>query len=95
LLVVMDQFPRALAELKSAALKDAGDFQIHEDLADLLAATGHQVEAAAEYDRVLKLKPDHPQAHLGLGLMLLAQHRPAEARQHLEAAAQGVDPRTA
>jgi L-alanine-DL-glutamate epimerase-like enolase superfamily enzyme len=78
-----------------AAQESAGDFQIHEDLADLLAATGHEGEAAAQYTRVLELKPNHPQAQLGLGITLLEQHRPDEARQHLEAAAQGPDAETA
>jgi superkiller protein 3 len=95
LLAVMDQLPRAITELNEAALESAEDFQIHEDLADLLAATGHEGEAAVHYARVLELKPDYPQAQLGLGITLLEQHRPAEARQHLEAAAQGLDAETA
>jgi Flp pilus assembly protein TadD len=95
LLAVMNQLPRAVAELNEAAQESAVDFQIHEDLADLLAATGHAGEAAAQYNRVLELKPNHPQAQLGLGITLLQQHRPAEARQHLEAAAQGLDAETA
>jgi len=92
---VMDQFPRALAELKLAAQKDAGNFQIHEDLGDLLAASGHPDGAASEYTRVLDLKPGLPQAHLGLAITFLARHRPSEARQHLEMAAQSPDARTA
>jgi Flp pilus assembly protein TadD len=95
LLVLMDQLPRAGAELSEAARESAQDFQTHEDLADLLAATGHEGEAAAEYTRVLGLKPNHPQAQLGLGITLLAQHRPDEARPHLEAAAHGLDAETA
>jgi Flp pilus assembly protein TadD len=95
LLVLMDQVPRAVAELNEAARESADDFQIHEDLADLLAATGHSGEAAAQYTRVLELKPNHPRAQLGLGITLLEQHRPVDARQHLEAAAQGLDPETA
>ena len=81
--------------MNEAARENAGDFQIHRDLADLLAATGHEGEAAAEYERVLELKPNHPQAELGLGITLLALHRPAQARQHLEAAAKGLDAETA
>jgi len=95
LLVLMDQVPRAVAELNEAARESAGDFQIHEDLADVLAATGHAGEAAAQYARVLELKPNYPQAQLCLGITLLEQRRPAEARQHLEAAAQGNDAETA
>ena len=95
LLAVMNQFSRAVAELKEAARKSPGDFQIHEDLADLLAASGREDEAAAEYNRVLELRPGLPQAHLGLGITLLERHKPADARQHLEAAAEAPDPRTA
>jgi len=95
LLAVMDQLPRAVAELTEAVRESPEDFQIHEDLADLLAATGHEGEAAVQYTRVLELKPNHPQAQLGLGITLLEQHRPDEARQHLEAAAQGLDAETA
>jgi Flp pilus assembly protein TadD len=95
LLVLMNQLPRAVAELREAARESAGDFQTHQDLADLLAATGHESEAAAEYTRVLELKPNHPRAQLGLGMTLLAQHKPDEARPHLEAAAQSPDAETA
>jgi Flp pilus assembly protein TadD len=95
LLVVTNQLPRAIVELNEAARESAEDFQIHEDLADLLAASGHAGDAVAQYTRVLELKPNHPQAQLGLGIALLQQRRPAEARQHLEAAAQGLDAETA
>ncbi len=95
LLVLMNQVPRAVAELNEAARESAGDVQIHEDLADLLAATGHAGEAAAQYTRVLELKPGDPKAHLGLGITLLEQHQPIEARQHLEVAAQSPDTETA
>lgn len=94
LLVLMNQVPKAIAELNEAARDNPGDFQIHEDLADVLAATGHFGEAAAEYTRVLALRPSHPRAELGLGIALLAQHKPAQARQHLEAAAQSQDAET-
>jgi Flp pilus assembly protein TadD len=95
LLVLMDQLPPAIAELRKAAGESAADFQTHEDLADVLAASGHESEAATEYNRVLELKPNHPQAQLGLGIILLTQHRPDEARSHLEAASQGSDAETA
>jgi hypothetical protein len=41
---------------------------------------------------VLALRPDQSQAHLGLGMALLSLHRAAEARQHLQAAANSSDP---
>jgi Flp pilus assembly protein TadD len=95
LLVLMDQLPRAITELREATQLEPSEPQVHEDLADVLAATGHATEAMAEYERVLALQPDQPQAHLGLGMALLSQHRPAEARLHLEAAANGSDPEIA
>ena len=95
LLVLMDQLPRAVLELKKAAGESAADFQTHEDLADVLAVSGHVSESVAEYNRVLALRPNQPQAQLGLGIAWLAQHRPDEARTHLEAAAQGSDAETA
>jgi Flp pilus assembly protein TadD len=95
LLVLMDQIPRAVAELREAMRLEPNDPQVHEDLADVLAASGHAAEAIVEYQRVLSLRPDQPQAHLGLGMALLSQHRAAEARLHLQAAANSSDPETA
>jgi len=95
LLVLMDQLPRAVAELREAVRDDPKGGQTQEDLADVLAATGETAEAIAGYGRVLELRPDMPQAHLGLGMALLAQHRDAEARPHLEAAARSSDPNIA
>jgi predicted CXXCH cytochrome family protein len=95
LLVLMDQLPRAVTELREAAQKESNEPQVHEDLADLLAATGHTAEAMPEYERVLALRPDQPQAHLGLGMALISQHRAAEARLHLQAAANGSNPEIA
>jgi predicted CXXCH cytochrome family protein len=95
LLVLTDQLPRALAELREAARLQPSDAQTHEDLADLPAATGHPADAIVEYQRVLSLAPSQPQAQLGLGMTLLAEHRAAEARPHLDAATKGADAETA
>jgi predicted CXXCH cytochrome family protein len=95
LLVLMDQIPKAIAELREAARLAPEDFQTHADLADLFAATGHTTEALAEYARVLQLKPGQPEAHLGMGMALLSQHKAAEARPHLEAAAHSSDDKAA
>jgi Flp pilus assembly protein TadD len=93
--VLMDQLPRAVTELREAAQHEPNDPEVHEDLADVFAATGHAAEAINEYNRVLALRPDQPQAHLGLGMVLLSQHRIAEARPHLQAAANSSDPEVA
>jgi predicted CXXCH cytochrome family protein len=95
LLVLMDQIPRAVAELHTSARINPDAFQVHEDLADVLAASGHVSEALAEYQLVLQLSPDHPQAHLGLGMALLSQHKEEEARSHLQIAASSSDPEIA
>jgi Flp pilus assembly protein TadD len=95
LLVLMDQLPRAVTELREAVQQEPNQPQMHEDLADVLAARGQAAEAIVEYQRVLALRPDLPQAHLGLGMALLSQHRAAEARLHLQAAANGPDAETA
>lgn len=92
LLVLMDQAPRALTELRIAAQQEPSEPQAHEDLADVLAATGQPVQAISEYERVLTLQPDQPQANLGLGMALVSQHRVAEGRLHLQAAANSSDP---
>ena len=44
-------------------------------------------QAAAQYRMIMKEHPDEPQAHLGLGLMLLGQGNEAEGRLHLRRAA--------
>jgi len=93
--VLMDQLPRAITELREAAQQEPNQPQVHQDLADVLAATGRAAEAITEYERVLALQPDQPQAHLGLGMVLLNQHRTAEARPHLQAAANSSDPEIA
>jgi len=95
LLVLMDQISHAIAELREAARQEPNEYAVHEDLADVLFASGHAVEAIAEYQLVLALRPDQPQAHLGLGMALLSQHREADARLHLQAAANGSDPKIA
>jgi Flp pilus assembly protein TadD len=84
-----------VSELHEAAQQEPGDAEVHEDLADVLAAAGHAADAIREYERVLALRPDQPRAQLGLGMVLLSQGRAAEARLHLEAAANSSDPEVA
>jgi predicted CXXCH cytochrome family protein len=95
LLVLMDQIPKAISELLEAAQQEPNEPQVHEDLADVLAASGHAAEAIAEYEQVLTLRTDLAQAQLGLGMALLSQHHVADAKPHLEAAANSSDPEIA
>ncbi len=92
LLALMNQIPRSIAELREAAKEAADDVQVHQDLADVLLATGRAAEAAPEFERVLALQPNQPHSEFGLAMSLLGQHRPDQARPHLEAAARGPDP---
>lgn len=55
-------------------------------------ATCHAAEVTPEYQRVLALRPEPELAHLVLGMTLLSQGRAAEARLHLDAAANCSDP---
>ena len=61
----------------------------------MLAANGHAAEAIPEYKRVLTMRPDQPQAQLGLGMVLISQGHAAEARLHFQAAANSSDPEIA
>lgn len=59
--------------------------------AELLVALDRQPEALAQWKRALEVNPVFARAHEGLGLLLLRQQRPAEARVHLRAAVR-LDP---
>ena len=91
LLVLMDQLPQAIAQLREAVHEDPRNLPAHEDLADLLAAAEQTTQAISEYESILQLSPGDPHAHLGLGMALLSEHKPVEARPHLEAAARSLD----
>jgi len=95
LLALMDQMPRSIAELREAAKETADDVQVHQDLADMLLASGRSSEAAPEFERVLTLQPNQPHSELGLAMALLNQRKLDQARPHLEAAARGSDPSAA
>ncbi len=91
LLILTGSLPRATAELREAVRLQPDSAQVHGDLADLLATQGQIAEAAEEYRQVLRLKPDQADAYLGLGLALLREHQPEEARPYLEKAAASND----
>jgi predicted CXXCH cytochrome family protein len=91
LLILTGAIPRAEAELRQAVRLNPDLAQAHSDFADLLAAQGQIAEAAEEYQQVLRLNPSQDDAYLGLGLALLRQHKPEEARPYLEKAAASSD----
>ncbi|HYR32682.1 MAG TPA: tetratricopeptide repeat protein, partial [Burkholderiales bacterium] len=49
-------------------------------------------EAAASFERALKLKPDNPPAHFNYGALLLNRGRPQAALPHFAAACRGGMP---
>jgi len=51
----------------------------------LLAQANEVVEASVEFEAVLALVPDHPDAHFDLAQILVALGQWEEARPHLEA----------
>ncbi len=54
--------------------------------AHILAQMEKSSQALAQYRRIINEHPDEPQAHLGLGLILLAQNDAAQGRLHLKRA---------
>ncbi len=61
------------------------------NLATALAAHGEAEAAIAGLRRALALQPDYARAHLNLGILLVEGGRPAEALDHLTAAARDPD----
>ena len=57
------------------------------NLAKALMRQGDLAGAAAELDAFLKHKPDHADAHFGLGTVYFMQHRYDQALLHLQQAA--------
>src|ERR1035437_6153111 len=73
-------FGRALAA-------DPQDYFSHFNLALAYGALRRDAEAAAEYRKTLKLKPELYEAELNLGMLLMRDKEPADALPLLEAAA--------
>jgi Flp pilus assembly protein TadD len=59
----------------------------------LLQQLGDAEGAIGEYRAAIAMRPDFPSAHYNLGVALAAQGSVAEARQHLQKAAQSSDPK--
>lgn len=56
------RYDDALAELRDAVKRDRGNPDAHHVLAAVLVASGRVGEASAEFEEVLRLRPEHPQA---------------------------------
>ncbi|GGF19588.1 hypothetical protein GCM10011611_26920 [Aliidongia dinghuensis] len=74
-------------DLYRKMLEAGGDPLIaHLGLADSLLAAGVLDKAAEEYTAAIAIAPNKPEPELGLGRLLLAGHRPAEALTAFDAA---------
>jgi tetratricopeptide (TPR) repeat protein len=63
-----------------------GAYAIRHNLGELLREQGRLDEAASEFERVLRQRPDHWRAHSALGLVLHSQQRDDEAIAQLNEA---------
>ena len=89
---MMKSYTKAAAELKEALRFSPGLARPHTDLADVLAITGRDDDAAREYAVAIQANPREYDAHFGLGEILVRRGRTQEAVVHFEAAAQSADP---
>jgi tetratricopeptide (TPR) repeat protein len=62
------------------------NFAIHAFLADDLAPAGHRAEALAHYREAIRIRPDFPHAHYGLGVTWEEEHRLDDAIAEYRAA---------
>jgi tetratricopeptide (TPR) repeat protein len=60
-------------------------------LGEQLWTAGHLADAQTELEAALKLRPEHSQTHLILGIIQMQIDRPAEAIRHFEEALR-IDP---
>ena len=72
--------------LREAVQRDPSNPLLRVELADLLTDAGRYPEAEAEYRQVVSTRPGDSRALLGLGLILGATDRPAEAIEPLNRA---------
>jgi tetratricopeptide (TPR) repeat protein len=72
--------------LREAVQRDPSNPLLRVELADLLTDAGRYPEAEAEYRQVVSTRPSDSRALLGLGLILGATDRPAEALEPLNRA---------
>ena len=81
----------AIALYRELLSEDAGDPEIHFNLARSLIETGDQAAAEEHLRRAVELNPSHGAAHFNLALLLGRTGRTAEGARHLERAAD-IDP---
>ena len=76
---VMDQRDKAIEALQAAAQRTPGEWQIHANLAKLLAEEGDKAAALRHAEQAARLAPDQLEARLNLAEALALNERRAEA----------------
>ncbi len=67
----------------TALQSDPQNVDLRLEFANLLADMQKNSQAIGQFQQILQTHPSHPQAHLGLGLMLLMQNDELQSRHHL------------
>jgi Tfp pilus assembly protein PilF len=81
------KYETAAEAFTKAVAADPGDYSAHFNLALAYSLLQQDAQGIAEYRKTLDLKPGLYQAQLNLGILLLRQKNPADARPLLEGAA--------
>ena len=88
LVLALEQKPQAAIDaLRQCLTNVPRSAPARVDLADLLAQTGDFAGAEREYREALAIDSSLPEAHLGLGVLLMRSGRTADGRTHLQIAA--------
>ena len=74
-----NDYPTAVAHLEAALAKDPAHVEARFNLAFSYTQLGERDKAIEQYEKVLALKSDLPQALANVGILLLESERPAEA----------------
>lgn len=67
----------------TALQSDPQNIHLRIKFAYLLAEMQKNAQAIRQFEQILETHPSHPQAHLGLGLVLRIQNEEQRARHHL------------
>jgi len=74
---------------RTTIARNPGDWMAHNNLGRIYSRGAlHRAEAIAEFEAVIRLKPDHARAHYSLGVALFLSDRGPEAVEHFQKAIQ-------
>ncbi len=85
-LVASGDLDSAAALYRDFMVRNRGVADIYANLGLIAALQNNKVEAVQQFQAALKLEPDHPEAHNGIGVELAALGRLPEAKEHYLAA---------